>query len=221
MQKKMEIFRRLSSLLTSPLSSLSSSSPSSFSFPETELKKLILCDPHKVEASVPTLNGLCVPGKVVDVHDGDSCKIVVMLPTNKLTLLNCRLQGIDAPEIKPPLKLLGRDKIIQMALQSRNRLIQLCTDCMLSSESSSSAGSLEPILFKNRKCVTVQCGEYDKYGRVLVKLTPFQETKTCNERLLEEHLVVPYDGGKKRRVRKFTEQKKFTEQRSTRRPRLK
>jgi endonuclease YncB( thermonuclease family) len=48
-----------------------------------------------------TLTDSFVEGKIVDVYDGDTVKIVLNLPINSQYFRwNCRLSGINTPEIR-------------------------------------------------------------------------------------------------------------------------
>ena len=46
-----------------------------------------------------TLENQIIMGKVVDIYDGDTCKIVMPFK-NELYRWNCRLIGIDTPELR-------------------------------------------------------------------------------------------------------------------------
>jgi endonuclease YncB( thermonuclease family) len=122
-------------------------------------------------------------GKVVDVYDGDTCKIVFYLD-DKLVKFSCRLNGIDTPELKPLKTKVNRDEEIEKAKQCRNRLIELCCD-KIDVESSN-------------KLVYIKCNDFDKYGRLLIDI---YESKECecsiNNILVKEGLARCYNGGKK------------------------
>ena len=146
-----------------------------------------------------TLNSIKTIGKVVDVYDGDTCKIVLLI-NGKQQKHSCRLSGIDTPEMKPLLKKVNREKEIEHSHKCRNRLLQLVTTCNVE--------DINAIIKKkqvkkmidddNNKIITVECCEFDKYGRLLVNL--FTD-ETCeehvNEILITENYAKSYDGGKK------------------------
>ena len=75
-----------------------------------------------------SLDGRKTVGKVVDIYDADTCKIIFGLD-NVIVKFNCRLSGIDTPELKPPRSKPDRELEKKAAQRARNRLIQLCTDC--------------------------------------------------------------------------------------------
>ena len=92
-----------------------------------------------------TLKGLKVPGQVVSVYDGDSCKIVMDVPFIKgYFKWTCRINGIDTPELR-----CKDEKEKTYGKFVRDRLREMILD----------------------KTLTVTCGDFDKYGRLLVNLT--------------------------------------------------
>ena len=107
--------------------------------------------------------------KVVKVYDGDTIKIV--FPINKKFFkFTCRLSGIDTPEMN------SRDKneksyahFVQRKLSGR-------------------------IL---NQIVTVKCGKFDKYGRLLIKIYHNNSLNSVNKWLIQKNYALPYDGGKK------------------------
>lgn len=145
-----------------------------------------------------TLNGIKTTGKIVDVYDGDTCKIVLFV-NGTLQKFNCRLMGLDTPEMKPSLTKANREQEILNAHRCRNRLMQIVTNC--------SEHSLDLIMKKpdskklidmNTKLITVECLEFDKYGRLLVNLFQHEHDKiSANQMLIKEGMAKAYDGGKK------------------------
>ena len=79
-----------------------------------------------------SLEGRKTVGKVVDIYDADTCKIIFGLD-NVIVKFNCRLSGIDTPELKPLRSKPNRDIEKRAAQRARNRLIQLSTDCTCNS----------------------------------------------------------------------------------------
>lgn len=131
------------------------------------------------------LKGKKLTGKVVDINDGDTCKIVVDLD-GKLTKFSCRLLGINAPEIRLPKNKENREQEKIEAKRSRNRLFELCTNCSLDDK------KIKDEINNNRKLVMVDCFDWDKYGRLLVRIYDINSDKSFNSILLEENLVKPY-----------------------------
>jgi endonuclease YncB( thermonuclease family) len=149
-----------------------------------------------IDVPVFSLKGRKLIGKVVDVYDGDTCKIIMDLDSN-IIKMSCRLSGIDTPEIKPPLSKANRELEVVAAKKCRNRLIQLATG-LTNVEVGLSKEQLKVILNTHDKLVLMDCGEFDKYGRLLVRLYDINDADKCfNTVLVEEGLANSYDGGKK------------------------
>ena len=110
-------------------------------------------------------------GKVVDVYDGDTVKIVFPLTDKepeRLYRWNCRLINVDTPEIRT-----RNLKEKEYGKQVRDRL-------------------REKIL---NNIVDVHCKDFDKYGRLLVEI--FYENVSINNWLIENNYAKVYNGGKK------------------------
>ena len=114
--------------------------------------------------------------KVVSVYDGDTVKVVFPV-LRKLFKFNCRISGVDTPEIRTRNKeekkygLMVRDKLREKILN---------------------------------KVVTIKCGDFDKYGRLLA--TIFKIERKCyicqslinvNELMITNNFAKRYDGGTK------------------------
>lgn len=140
-----------------------------------------------------TFNEEIFQGKVVDVYDGDSIKLVlpfiVKRTQNKYKIFdkffkrsdiiqlykwNCRLAGLDTPEIRTR-NLKEKD----FGLQVRDKLREKI---------------LNNLLF-------VKCGMFDKYGRLLVTLYDtednFKKDYSVNKWLIDNNYAKEYNGGKK------------------------
>ncbi|KQT42906.1 nuclease [Aureimonas sp. Leaf454] len=112
-----------------------------------------------------------VAATILKVRDGDTVEVEAFIWPQQVVRVAVRLRGIDAPELKA--KCEGEKTA---ALAARDRLIELVAggDVALSDV----AG--------------------DKYfGRVLARLSAGAESD-LSKRLLEEGLVAPYDGGRRR-----------------------
>lgn len=133
-----------------------------------------------------SLKGLITNGKVVSVYDGDTCKIVFPFE-NKLYKWNCRLMGIDTPEMKTK-----DEKEKQFATHVRDFL----RDKMLD------------------KIVNVECLEFEKYGRLLVNINIIEGSLdtapniiNINKLLIEKGYAFEYLGKKKRSWTKYLQDK--------------
>jgi endonuclease YncB( thermonuclease family) len=143
-----------------------------------------------------SLNGQTILGKVVEIYDGDTCKIILAI-NNNLQKFNCRLLGLDTPEMKPPINKPNRETEILNAHKCRNRLIQLTTSCDCQIDSILKKTEVNTLLKSNKLIFTVKCHEFDKYGRLLVELIDNNIEKTVNQILINEGYAKSYDGGTK------------------------
>ena len=150
------------------------------------------------DISLFSLNGQSVLGKVVEMYDGDTCKIVLAI-NNNLQKFNCRLLGLDTPEMKPPTDKPNREIEILNAHKCRNKLLQLTTTCNCDINATLKKPDVKSLLKTNKKIIQVKCHEFDKYGRLLVELLTVGDdnNKTVNQILIDEGYAKAYDGGTK------------------------
>lgn len=120
--------------------------------------------------------------KVVSVYDGDTVKVVFPV-LSKLFKFNCRIVGVDTPEIRT------RNKVEkEYGLLVRDKLREKILD----------------------KVVTIKCGDFDKFGRLLIDI---QERgalaeETVSEWLIKNNYAYKYDGGTKKDWGELLKQKK-------------
>ena len=117
-----------------------------------------------------SLEGQQLKAKVVSVYDGDTVKCVFPL-NDKLYKWNCRLSGVDTPELRTRNK-----KEKEYGYKVRDFL-------------------REKIL---NKVVDLECGEFDKYGRLLIKIKCDSEDCSINQWLINNDYAFAYDGGTKK-----------------------
>ncbi len=126
-------------------------------------------------------------------YDADTCKIVLPVQ-NTFYKFNCRLNGIDTPEMKPNKDKPNRENEILWAKKARSELLNLVCDTHFD-YTDIKKDEIVKILQNNKKLITVKCLEFDKYGRLLVEL--YNNNKCFNSILVEKNLAVSYDGGHK------------------------
>lgn len=140
-----------------------------------------LADVRSEQVPLFSLEGQTIEGKFVEIYDGDTTTVVFYVPgTTQLTKMKCRIEGIDAPEMKPLTSLPNRDEIKRKAVAARNRLCELLTGCT----------EWSPTCDSHKKTVMLKCGAFDKYGRLLVKDVEDKIART----LIEEGLSHAYSG---------------------------
>jgi micrococcal nuclease len=115
--------------------------------------------------------------KVVSVYDGDTIKVVFPLGGH-MYKWNCRISGVDTPELRTRCKL---EK--QKGYEVRDKL-------------------REKIL---GKVIKIKCDDFDKYGRLLI--TPIVGEENICEWLVKNEYAFEYDGGTKKSWKTFLENK--------------
>ena len=120
-----------------------------------------------------TLKGQTMYAKVISVYDGDTCTVVLRLH-GKFVKFRVRMLGYDSPEMKPPLNTPNRVNVVESAKVAKLELEKLILN----------------------KIVQIDCGDWDKYGRLLGKI--YVGHKMCvNDYMLENGFGYKYDGGTK------------------------
>ena len=147
-------------------------------YQETEeiIAKLKCCDKKTPKFSLEGQMKLC---KVVDIYDGDTCRVVFNHNGN-INKWNIRMNGYDSPEMRPSRSLENRLEIKAKAVESKNFLKSLV------------ANSPEQLVF-------IKCGGFDKYGRLLGELYVNQDDeKSVNQQMIDNNYGYEYHGGTKK-----------------------
>ena len=126
-----------------------------------------------------SLEGKYCQCKVVNVYDGDTCKVVFPM-NDTMYRWNVRLTGYDTPEMRPPRSQENREKEIEAAYAARD--------------------FLRGQVMNENQLVYIKCGEFDKYGRLLGTLF-LQETDliSVNDMMIQQGHGYEYDGGTKKK----------------------
>ena len=124
-----------------------------------------------------TLEGKNFDAKIVRVYDGDTCFAVFYL-NNQPVKFKIRMFGYDSPELKPSLSLPNREKEIKKANEAKSEMEKLVLN----------------------KIVRLECGGWDKYGRLLGKIYLKNDNKELylNEYMIEKGFGYSYFGGTKK-----------------------
>lgn len=118
-----------------------------------------------------TLNGYVTYAKLLSNYDGDTADILLFY--NSIPMhLKARFYGYDCSEMKPPKNDPNRDEKKKRAVEAKKRLWFLCT------------GEIEEKSHKT--LIQIKCGDYDKYGRLLI--TAFSENFEINNNKFKENL---------------------------------
>jgi len=125
-----------------------------------------------------TLKNKSFIGKIVNIYDGDTCTIVIK-NNGKLQKYKVRMNGYDSPEMKPKKNIVNRDQIKKNALEAKNALKNKIND----------------------KLIIIDCGDWDKYGRLLGTLYTIKKGKkniNINKWMIDNNYGYEYNGGTKR-----------------------
>uniref|UniRef100_A0A6C0IXM8 TNase-like domain-containing protein n=1 Tax=viral metagenome TaxID=1070528 RepID=A0A6C0IXM8_9ZZZZ len=127
--------------------------------------------------------------KCVRVYDGDTFHLgVVLTPPYGATRFCVRLLGVDTPELRSRY---SAEK--SLAREARDIVKKMILN----------------------KIVGVKVSQYDKYGRLLVRITT-PSGEDLSQHLINEKVAVYYDGGRKKKVSWENLLKEHTEMRSSR-----
>mgnify|MGYP001350644901 CR=1 FL=1 len=138
--------------------------------------KLINIKTHK---DVPYFNfdNQTFIAKACNVYDGDTFSVIFDFK-GELIKYRCRCYGYDTPEMRPSKKKPNRLKEKELALAAKKRMIEL-------------------VEAHPSKLIKIECLEFDKYGRILIKAYNNVNDKSINEIMVEEGHGRWYDGGTK------------------------
>jgi endonuclease YncB( thermonuclease family) len=130
------------------------------------------------------LQGYKTMAKCVKIYDGDTGTFVFFL-NGKPFKFRIRLSNIDTAELKS-----DDPEEVKLALEAKE--------------------TLEGLI--GNELVYIECGKFDKYGRVLGKIYRDNKKELCfNDYLLEKNLAYEYDGGKRKHFREWYKNEKTKE----------
>jgi len=121
-----------------------------------------------------SFNGKIFYAKHCHIYDGDTFSIIFEY-NGELIKYKCRCIGYDSPEMKPLLSNLNRKNEIELAHKAKDRLEELLNK-------------------HSTKLIKIECYEFDKYGRLLVKVWNMIDEKSINDIMIEENHGKPYFG---------------------------
>jgi endonuclease YncB( thermonuclease family) len=155
-----------------------------------EQEQIILsrCNDRNTESI--KLNGLTCRAKVVQVHDGDTLKIVILyrgIPTK----FSCRMRGYDSPELSQA----ENDD----SWKATNALFTAATGIPLEEKRYSQKELCEKMQ-GNNKIVSCSFFGKDKYGREIIEILDDAGTGTVNAALMQHVFNIEYNGRGKRPV---------------------
>jgi endonuclease YncB( thermonuclease family) len=104
--------------------------------------------------------------KFCNVYDGDTFTAVFKY-NGEIIKYRCRCDNYDSSEMRQPLNAKDRDKKKEMARNARERLVDL-----LSKHES--------------QLIKIECGDFDKYGRILVIVYNMVDEDSINTIMVRE-----------------------------------
>jgi endonuclease YncB( thermonuclease family) len=132
---------------------------------------------NEIDLPYFTFKGNIFYAKPCNIYDGDTFSIIFEYK-GELIKYRCRCIGYDSPEMKPLLSNPNRKNEIELAHKARDRL--------------------EELLNKHKtKLVKIECFDFDKYGRLLVKIWNLVDEKCINDIMVEEGYGKCYFGDTK------------------------
>ncbi len=142
---------------------------------EEIINQLQKCDKKTPKFTLEGEIRLC---KVVDIYDGDTCR-VVFNHNNHINKWNIRMTGYDTPEMRPSKSLPNRDEIKAKAIESKMYL--------------------KSLIMNENQLVYLKCGTFDKYGRLLGEMYINKEdTVSVNQQMIDNKYGYEYHGGTKK-----------------------
>lgn len=138
---------------------------------------------EKYDNSTPllSLSGIETYARVVDVHDGDTLKLIIKFKNDYYKFIS-RIDGIDTCEIHSKIP-----KLKQKALEARDKIMN--TICK-----TNNITDIKSFLQDNIIIVRVKCFNFDKYGRLLTDIFSFEDNISVKNILLSNKLAYSYDG---------------------------
>jgi endonuclease YncB( thermonuclease family) len=155
---------------------------------------------YDIHTSEFTLRGSFLPGRLVDIIDGDS--LVIILPVfDSYYKYHVRINGIDTCEMKSK----NQDNKT-LALQARLELL-----CLITQDTNTHTNpntnqydinitrtDIKKILNESVFLVYLECKDFDKYGRLLADVYTDHNKSVClSNYLLDKHLAYVYTGATK------------------------
>lgn len=143
---------------------------------------------HNRDTPMFSLNGIKTYVRVVDILDGDTINCIIPLHGSYYKF-NIRLNGIDTCETKSK-----NDMNKKLAMTARDLLFELITN---KKGIELSKKEISDILDENVYLVWIECLNFDKFGRVLAKVSKNETSDSFSSVLINKKLAYEYHGEKK------------------------
>lgn len=117
-----------------------------------------------------SFDGKTITAKCVDVYDGDTCTVAIHVGNLGVKLFKVRILGLDTPEIRT-----RNTEEKKIGLEVKDFVKNLILN----------------------EIIILECGSFDKYGRLLANIKILNQDKYLKDILIESGMGIAYDGGKK------------------------
>jgi len=124
-----------------------------------------------------SFKGLSFYAMPCHIYDGDTFSVIFEYK-GELIKYRCRCTGYDCAEMKPSKSDPNREHEKELAHKAKDRLIELLGK-------------------HHSKLIKIECGEFDKYGRLLITFYNNVDNKSINQIMIDEGHGKPYEGGTK------------------------
>lgn len=140
-----------------------------------------------------SLQGFQAWARVVDIYDGDTLTVVMRAPADKFHKFHVRIAGIDTAEMK-------EEKMCShgLACMAKMEVVRMITGRQTDTNMIKHRKDMVKLLEENIYLVEVDCGPFDKYGRLLANVRT-SDGVNIGPTLMEGGLANAYDGGKKQK----------------------
>jgi endonuclease YncB( thermonuclease family) len=137
-----------------------------------------------------TLKDICLHGRLVDIIDGDS--LIVILPIfDSFYKYHVRINGIDTCEMKSK-----SEQNKRLALRARSELLNLITNQNFGYDIDRK--TIQEKLNDDVYIIYLECGDFDKYGRLLANVYVDNSKEVCfADHLVDVKLAYRYTGDTK------------------------
>jgi endonuclease YncB( thermonuclease family) len=133
-----------------------------------------------------TFNGIVTDAKVVDIINGDTCKVLMNI-NNQPNIYSIKMYGYNAPNIK-------KKSSNYEARYARYELACLVTSISeIINENTKSADITKIIQKHNKKIIQIHLMDFDRYDTIYAKIYLEDQKKYVNDIMIENGVVYPYN----------------------------
>lgn len=133
-----------------------------------------------------TFNGIVTNAKVVDIINGDTCKVLMNI-NNQPNIYSIKMYGYNAPNIK-------KKSSNYEGRYARYELACLVTSISeIINENTKSVDITKIIQKHNKKIIQIHLMDFDRYDTIYAKIYLEDQKKYVNDIMIENGVVYPYN----------------------------